>query len=146
MYCVRKWRIEFNHPTRSALYTPSSGRYFTDAGDIFLIHRTTCTPTHGHLEPPKKKPNITRSFNRKWLTEYQWLRFDEQKNVMPCLVVFAEETTNFQRSAINRHVYTTSEHRVAVSANKQRLGLQQAIDNVKKWSTSHLKWTTWQRY
>ena len=70
-----------------------------------------------HPTPPKRsrvQPLQERMFVPAWLSQYEWLRYDGQRNLMYCDLcvkynrnnVFTEGCQNFRRDNLNKHVLT----------------------------------------
>ena len=71
-----------------------------------------------------KRPKLERTFVPAWLDRYEWLRYDEQLNVMFCDLclkhrksnAFTEGCQNFRRDNLNKHA-NTNDHRASVEQN-----------------------------
>jgi len=84
-----------------------------------------------------KKRKI-RSFRQSWLTQFNWLTYDDGKNAMFCSLCIKHKKNNaftsqmgctdFQHSSLTRHVQGKC-HELAVIASKQQLVFKKAVTN-----------------
>lgn len=118
--------------------TPSDAKSSDDNTNKSSTSKSTEAPlTSKSTEAETSKKKYPKRFQNKWLSEFSWLKFDDDKGTMYCLScssssksvaqnVFVTGCKNFQRSALVRH-QTSDEHKISCLEKKQQVYMKAAV-------------------